>query len=156
MFPETVTERMIYINQIETAKRLVQILKIDHKCDMITRQRHLAREVPEIDIILGGHDHVYHVELVNDVLFLISGTDFEEFSNIKINFNMNQESADSFLKNHPETDHYKVLNSKSKRMIFEVTKVVIDNTYEPNPGVQAHVLKYTGKLNQDLDEVRIY
>ena len=63
----------------------------------ITRQRHLAREVPEIDLILGGHDHVYHLELVNDVLFLISGTDFEEFSNVKVTFNMNQESASAFI-----------------------------------------------------------
>lgn len=42
----------------------------------IPNERKLAIEVPEIDLMLGGHDHVYHIEMVGEVFFLKSGTDF--------------------------------------------------------------------------------
>lgn len=38
----------------------------------------LAKYVPDIDIILGGHDHIKYLELLNkgQTLLLKSGTDF--------------------------------------------------------------------------------
>lgn len=48
----------------------------------IPNERILAIRVPEIDLILGGHDHVYHLELVGDAFFLKSGTDFQDFSDL--------------------------------------------------------------------------
>lgn len=42
----------------------------------IPQERKLAQEVPEIDLMFGGHDHIYHEEMVGDVFFLKSGTDF--------------------------------------------------------------------------------
>jgi len=49
-------------------------------------ERKLARAVPGIDLVLGGHDHVFISELVNDTLFLKSGTDFEEFTDLELIF----------------------------------------------------------------------
>jgi 5'-nucleotidase len=60
----------------------------------IPNERRLANEVPELDLLLGGHDHLYHVELVNDVFFLKSGTDFEDFTQFKILFDVSPEEAD--------------------------------------------------------------
>jgi hypothetical protein len=42
-------------------------------------------------MILGGHDHVYHIEMVNDVLLLKSGTDFEDFSSLNVLFDVSDE-----------------------------------------------------------------
>ena len=53
--------------------------------------RNLASKVPEIDFILGGHDHSFFSEVDNDTgAFLIkSGTDFDEFSDCDILLNAN-------------------------------------------------------------------
>ena len=52
----------------------------------VPNDRKLASMVPNVDFILGGHDHSYVAEIdENTGVFVIkSGTDFEEFSNIKI------------------------------------------------------------------------
>ena len=41
--------------------------------------------------MLGGHDHIYHQEMVGDVFFLKSGTDFQDFSDFKVYFNVDEE-----------------------------------------------------------------
>lgn len=38
----------------------------------------------EIDLILGGHDHDSVFETIGKVSIVISGTDFEEFSEIRV------------------------------------------------------------------------
>ena len=51
----------------------------------------LVQEVKEIDLVLGGHDHHYHCEFVNDEKWVIkSGTDFREFSLITVNIEKSQ------------------------------------------------------------------
>lgn len=46
----------------------------------------LAENCDEIDLILGGHDHVYEVLEVNNKKVVKSGTDFRQFSKITVNF----------------------------------------------------------------------
>lgn len=46
----------------------------------------LAENCNEIDLILGGHDHVYEIKYVNNKYIVKSGTDFRQFSKITINF----------------------------------------------------------------------
>ena len=46
----------------------------------------LAKSVPEIDLILGGHDHSYITEVdeTTGVFLIKSGTDFEEFNDLDV------------------------------------------------------------------------
>ena len=46
--------------------------------------KRLAETVQGIDIILGGHDHHYVVEYVNNIPILKSGSDFRNFSEISV------------------------------------------------------------------------
>jgi len=46
----------------------------------------LAENCDEIDLILGGHDHVFEVRQVNDKYIIKSGTDFRQFSKVVVNF----------------------------------------------------------------------
>lgn len=121
----------------------------------IPKTRLLMHEVPEIDIVLGGHDHVYHIEMCNDIFYVISGTDFEEFSDIKIHLNVEQDEADSFIQAHPNEHTYKVFYAQSKKLLVECKKVIIDNSVEPDPDTEKYVKKYTDKLNEDLEGVII-
>lgn len=42
----------------------------------------LIQCVPDIDLILGGHDHDPYFNFTNSTLIVKSGMDFKEFSNI--------------------------------------------------------------------------
>lgn len=69
------------------------MLKTDHQCDLVIAINHMR--VPEdqnmaatndseiVDMIFGGHDHTYLIELnqETDVHITKSGTDFECFTN---------------------------------------------------------------------------
>ena len=44
----------------------------------------LAKNIKGIDLILGGHDHLIVHEKVNDSVLVKSGTDFRNFSIIKV------------------------------------------------------------------------
>lgn len=46
----------------------------------------LAEQCEEIDLILGGHDHVFEVIQINGKYIIKSGTDFKQFSKITVNF----------------------------------------------------------------------
>lgn len=49
----------------------------------------LAENCEDIDIILGGHDHVYEIKNINNKYIIKSGTDFRQFSKITISFEAN-------------------------------------------------------------------
>lgn len=46
----------------------------------------LAENCNEIDLILGGHDHVFEIKHINNKYIIKSGTDFRQFSKITVNF----------------------------------------------------------------------
>ena len=56
-----------YLDPIKTANDMAQMLKVDHKCDMVICISHLgynpdlnlAESTTGIDIIIGGHSHTY-------------------------------------------------------------------------------------------------
>lgn len=45
----------------------------------------LAENCNDIDLILGGHDHVYEIKYINNKYIVKSGTDFRQFSKITVN-----------------------------------------------------------------------
>lgn len=44
----------------------------------------LAQNCHKLDLILGGHDHVYEVVKINNLHIIKSGTDFRQFSKITL------------------------------------------------------------------------
>ena len=66
----------------------------------VNNDRILAENVTDIDFVLGGHDHIYVAE-VNEksgVFLVKSGTDFEDFSDVKVEFDVTPEQATSAQK----------------------------------------------------------
>ena len=149
-FNFTITEEIIYEDFVECARRLVKELKEEDKCDYVIalthmrvpNERKLAQEVGELDMILGGHDHIRICEIVNDVFLLKSGTDFEEFTDFEV---WESEKAPKDIGSMKE---YK---SISKGLTYLVQKVSIDEAFEPDQAIQAHVKEYSDKLSKDLD-----
>lgn len=81
-----------YVPFIDFASVMVSRLRGEEKCDMVIALTHmmkyndikLAKNVSGIDLVLGGHDHLIVHEIVNDSVLIKSGTDFRNFSIIKV------------------------------------------------------------------------
>ena len=94
----------IYKDFVEVANQKVRFLREDKNCDVIIALTHIrlptdrifADTVSGVDLCLGGHDHMYVAEMREStgVSLVKSGTDFEEFSDIKIEFGVTQDEAD--------------------------------------------------------------
>ena len=79
----------------------------------------LAEQVPEVDLILGGHDHVYEKRKVNGTIILKSGTDFRQFSRLTLDFSQEPVSV-------------------------EVEAVDVTKDYSPDQELEGLLEEYTG------------
>ncbi|RVE41893.1 hypothetical protein evm_013467 [Chilo suppressalis] len=86
-------EEVTFIDFLQAGSKLASQLK-QEGCEYVIALTHmrtpndvkLAEGCNEIDLILGGHDHVYEVLEVNNRYIVKSGTDFRQFSKITITF----------------------------------------------------------------------
>lgn len=83
-----------YTDFVEVARKLAVKLREEEKCDMVIAITHfrepnderLAREAPELDLVLGGHDHHYAVKEVKEtgIWYVKSGCDFRHLSRVTL------------------------------------------------------------------------
>ena len=85
----------------------------------------LAENVNNIDLILGGHDHVFEVKNVNNKYIVKSGTDFRQFSKITLNF--------------------------GKTVEVNVDEISVTKKYAQDPAMLKHLEKYSGKKKKELN-----
>ena len=125
MLPDPIVKAIEYEDFIDCAKRLVPFLRNEKKCDLIIVLTHmrsnsdtkLAEEIDNIDIILGGHDHINVVKEVNGTYFVKSGCEFKEFNVLTLN------KTSTTLKK----PLYK------GKFTFTSERVEVDSKWEPNP-----------------------
>lgn len=75
---------LIYTDPVDTANELSAKLRECDGCDLVVALSHmrqpddiwLAKNATDLDIVLGGHDHVLWKRFVNNRWVLKSGTDF--------------------------------------------------------------------------------
>jgi 5'-nucleotidase len=87
-------EAFTYSDPVETATRLVRILREDEGCEAVVALTHMGRAedarlaaVPGLHLVLGGHDHDYSADREADGVFVVkSGTEFRHLSVIKLKF----------------------------------------------------------------------
>ena len=81
--------------------------------------------MPEIDFILGGHDHSYATEVdsTTGAFVIKSGTDFEDFSDFEVIFDVSK--AEFLSAKLQDTEMVKHLYSPQKRMLVKVERVQI-------------------------------
>lgn len=94
----------------------------------------LAREVPEIDLILGGHDHHYEVTQVepHGTYVLNSGTDFRDLTELRIRF----------------TD-----GGPRPLQVESTRHVEIESATAPDPEMEVFVNDCMAKVGAAMDEV---
>jgi len=85
-------EDVIFESYIHAGQRLADELRAQHNVDYVIALTHmrtpndlnLIKHVTGIDIFLGGHDHHYESEFINDKWLIKSGSDFKELSVIEM------------------------------------------------------------------------
>eukprot|EP01063_Lacrimia_lanifica_P039110 TRINITY_DN84_c0_g2_i1.p1 TRINITY_DN84_c0_g2~~TRINITY_DN84_c0_g2_i1.p1 ORF type:complete len:968 (+),score=314.51 TRINITY_DN84_c0_g2_i1:152-3055(+) len=95
-----------YFDAVDTGRTLATKLKAEEGCDLVIALTHMrvnndrsfALGCPEVDIVLGGHDHFYSAEhLESGQLLVKSGTDFKNLSFITVKM-----KADGYPECHVE------------------------------------------------------
>jgi 5'-nucleotidase len=93
----TVPEELIeYEDYVHCANRTCKYLREEEGCQFIIALTHmripndqnLVKNIAPglIDLVLGGHDHVWHHEKILETLYVKSGTNFRNLSLIRIEF----------------------------------------------------------------------
>jgi len=74
----------------------------------IPNDRKLAEQVPEIDLVLGGHDHQSISEMSENsgICIVKSGTDFEEFSDLTLYLGVSKQESEELIKEHQTAGDY--------------------------------------------------
>lgn len=113
-----------------TAKKMCKELK-SMGADVIVALTHLfidedlslAREVPEIDVILGGHDHDPIMWHENNTLIMKTGQNAYFLGRVSLRIVKNE-------------------NSPEKTMVFPSWEIVLNRGHKPSTNIQALVDKY--------------
>lgn len=110
----------------------------------------LAKEVPEIELILGGHDHIVEITRINDTYVIKSGTDFRQLGVLQLNFPTAAEIIEIKNESHPKINAKDLLHGKFTLQIeiLDVTK-----KYEPCPELQEHIDETLKDFSKLMDRV---
>ena len=90
--PRREMDELVYEDFVAVARRLASRLRHEDRVDLVValthmrwpNDRRLAIAVPEVDLILGGHDHDYEVQWVAGTCIVKSGSDFRSFSRVEV------------------------------------------------------------------------
>lgn len=138
------TSQILYKDFVEEGIRLAKELR-DEGAELIVAVTHMrlpndqlfAQSVEGVDLILGGHDHFYHVETLNGKLIVKSDCDFKCFTEIVV----------TFSEGKPTFEHKKV-EITSETPEDEEMKAIVDD-YKKN--FEKKALKPLFYSTEDLD-----
>jgi len=100
----------------------------------------LAESVEGVDVFLGGHDHTTVDINVKNTLIKKSGTDFREFTLIKLE-----------KREQKQDDDYCFNENTKVGTWFE--KVDITSAFAPDPELAESVHNFSSELNRKLDRL---
>ncbi|XP_060807227.1 snake venom 5'-nucleotidase isoform X1 [Amyelois transitella] len=128
-------EEVTFIDFLQAGTKLASQLK-QEGCEYVIALTHmrtpndikLAEGCTEIDLILGGHDHVYEVLQINNKYIVKSGTDFRQFSKITITFG-------------PESPR------------VDIVEVPVNSSYAEDLTLKSLTDKYSAMIEGKMDEV---
>lgn len=138
-------DSIVFEDVIECSKRMIKKLK-DLKCEIfialthldVAADRQLAVAVPEIQIILGGHDHSPHIQYQGETFLLKSGQNGQFLSNIE--FTVEKKTIEFGGKEY------------SKLSIYPNLKLILNKGFEPNEKTKERVQYYVEQIPKDHSE----
>ncbi|KAK9892293.1 hypothetical protein WA026_019098 [Henosepilachna vigintioctopunctata] len=131
-------EETTFLDFCEAGQKLSKQLK-EEGCDYVIALTHmrtpndkkLAENCEDIDLILGGHDHVYEINHVNGKYIIKSGTDFRQFSKIIIDFQ----------------------NGSKKTPEVTIEEVNVTSVFQEDTRLKGILDEYTNIIESKMDDV---
>lgn len=125
-------KEVVYEDFCEAASREAKQLRAEG-CDLVVALTHmrlnndllLAQRCSEVDLILGGHDHLSQAEMHCACPVIKSGSDFQELTVIRVS--------------KTPASH-----SGRRGLFFSWVKVPVTTDFPPDPEMQAIGLRFTG------------
>lgn len=142
----------IYESFYKSARTWCQKLR-EEGCELVIALTHLryhndmylAEKVPDLDMILGGHDHFDRKVNLHDVLVCKSGTDFRQFSFIKARLGCSREAL--------ESEDSALVIDYTKGNIISHEQVLVTSAYEPQPEMQSIIDTYWEVLEKEQKKI---
>jgi 5'-nucleotidase/UDP-sugar diphosphatase len=134
-----------FLDQYETARQMVAELKeqganviVDISHSGVDEDREMAREVPGIDVIVGGHSEtaLYKPVLEGDTIIVQAGHLGEYLGQLELAYN-------------PNTGKVRVRNEENSHPFL----IPIDDSFACDPEINALVQEYTLTLNAHIAEM---
>jgi 5'-nucleotidase/UDP-sugar diphosphatase len=134
-----------FLDQYETARQMVAELKeqganviVDISHSGVDEDREMAREVPGIDVIVGGHSEtaLYKPVLEGDTIIVQAGHLGEYLGQLELAYN-------------PDTGKVRVRNEENGHPFL----IAIDDSFACDPEIDALVQEYTLLLNAHIAEM---
>lgn len=151
---------VIYEDFVVRGRELARWLKSEpHYVDYVIALTHfrtpndilLADSVPEIDLILGGHDHDYDVIKRPNCYIIKSGTDFREFS--KITLKINPDYQKQIDQQNTDQEKCDCLTHDCKPFLdINIERVECLN-YEPNKELKLKLDKFITSIDEKMGKV---
>jgi len=142
-----------YIDFIEEGGRLARDLR-NNGADLVIALTHcrlpndllLAEKVPDIDLILGGHDHSYHVSHEKSGVSVIkSGTDFRNFTRINLWLKKRPPRSTSTNPPSPPTDAHTQTRFSITTQRFDITDDI-----DPDEEMRQLVVSLAGEVDKNM------
>jgi 5'-nucleotidase/UDP-sugar diphosphatase len=134
-----------FLDQYDTARQAVAELKeqganviVEISHSGVNEDREMAREVPGIDVIVGGHSHaaLYKPVLQGDTIIVQAGCQTEYLGQLELAYN-------------PDTGKVRVCNEENGHSFL----ITINDSFACDPEIDALVQEYTVILNAYIDEI---
>lgn len=146
---------VIYHDYVERGQELAAWLKGEpHRVDYVIALTHcrtpndirLADSVPEIDLILGGHDHDYEIIKRPNCYIVKSGTDFREFSEIKLKINTQYLEC-------KRLNNFSEINTNLKPIVDTEIKRIDCSSYPPDENLNQKLEKFVTTIDEKMGQV---
>ena len=144
---------IVYKDFIEECQKNVSRIKTEHSdIDLMIVLTHsrkqndilLANQVEGVDLILGGHDHLYHVEMnkVNKSLLVKSGCDFKGCSLIQL-----MPKSD----NNENKDDQDEVKDENGRILSELKEICLKESHLNMDGLNYNYNTFYYNINKKLE-----
>lgn len=128
-----------FIDYVKAGNQIADDL-IKEGCDVIIALTHmrtpndlnLAQHCPKLDLILGGHDHVYEIVKIDHLNVIKSGTDFRQFSKISLNKGTVQDKSD---------------------LDVIIEKIDVTSSFEEDAALKEELSKYSSMMESKMEIV---
>ena len=151
-----------YQNYLQAGRELAQNLKHKDHCDIVICIGHMreandlkvAMDIPEVDMVLGGHDHHYKVIDCDGVPVIKSGHDFHDFSMISLYFDVSGEEFAEVKAEREKWEGFNLIYNEKKKFYFETRRIKILSAKVPaDPSMIIHNKRFYKDFDKGMDNI---